>query len=110
MAALWFKTSRFGDEKDRVVVRGNGLTTYFASDIAYHKDKLERGFHRIIDIWRADEQELVLPGDGRGFAGGMQRRALFGGNNPKDRLAEAVANVTGIDDSADSGAVFRHYP
>jgi arginyl-tRNA synthetase len=41
--AQWFKTSDYGDEKDRVVVRQNGQTTYFASDIAYHKDKFERG-------------------------------------------------------------------
>jgi arginyl-tRNA synthetase len=57
--AMWFRTNKFGDEKDRVVVRGNGLTTYFASDIAYHKDKLERGFHRIIDIWGADHHGYV---------------------------------------------------
>ena len=44
--ALWFKTSDFGDEKDRVVVRQNGQTTYFASDITYHKDKFERGFSK----------------------------------------------------------------
>ena len=52
--ALWFKTTAFGDEKDRVVVRKNGLTTYFASDIAYHLDKFERGFDRLIDVWGAD--------------------------------------------------------
>ncbi|MBC2744463.1 MAG: arginine--tRNA ligase, partial [Desulfosarcina sp.] len=48
--ALWFKTSDYGDEKDRVVVRQNGQTTYFASDITYHKDKFERGFHKVIDV------------------------------------------------------------
>ncbi|MDM8543390.1 arginine--tRNA ligase [Desulfococcaceae bacterium HSG9] len=52
--ALWFKTTAFGDEKDRVVVRKNGLTTYFASDIAYHLNKFERGFDRLIDVWGAD--------------------------------------------------------
>jgi arginyl-tRNA synthetase len=52
--ALWFKTTSFGDEKDRVVVRQNGLTTYFASDIAYHLNKFERGFDRLIDVWGAD--------------------------------------------------------
>ena len=52
--ALWFKTTAFGDEKDRVVVRKNGLTTYFASDIAYHLNKFERGFNRLIDVWGAD--------------------------------------------------------
>ncbi|MCK4485547.1 MAG: arginine--tRNA ligase [Desulfobacterales bacterium] len=57
--ALWFRTKDFGDEKDRVVVRANGLTTYFASDIAYHKDKFERKFDRIIDIWGADHHGYV---------------------------------------------------
>jgi arginyl-tRNA synthetase len=57
--ALWFRTSDYGDEKDRVVVRANGLTTYFASDIAYHKNKLERGFHRIIDVWGADHHGYI---------------------------------------------------
>lgn len=57
--ALWFRTSSFGDEKDRVVVRGNGRTTYFASDIAYHKNKFDRGFDRIVDIWGADHHGYV---------------------------------------------------
>ena len=57
--ALWFKTSAFGDEKDRVVVRSNGDTTYFASDIAYHLDKFERGFHRLIDVWGADHHGYI---------------------------------------------------
>ena len=52
--ALWLKTSLFGDDKDRVVVRSNGQTTYFASDIAYHRNKLSRGFKILIDIWGAD--------------------------------------------------------
>ena len=57
--ALWFRTEDLGDEKDRVVVRANGMTTYFASDIAYHKDKFERKFDRIIDIWGADHHGYV---------------------------------------------------
>lgn len=57
--ALWFKTSDYGDEKDRVVVRSNGLTTYFASDIAYHQDKFKRGFNRIIDVWGADHHGYI---------------------------------------------------
>ncbi|MBL3599530.1 MAG: arginine--tRNA ligase [gamma proteobacterium endosymbiont of Lamellibrachia anaximandri] len=57
--ALWFRSTAFGDEKDRVVVRDNGQTTYFASDIAYHMDKLERGFDRVIDIWGADHHGYV---------------------------------------------------
>ena len=57
--ALWFRTSEFGDEKDRVVVRSNGQTTYFASDIAYHKDKFDRGFDRVIDVWGADHHGYI---------------------------------------------------
>ena len=52
--AQWFRATAFGDEKDRVVVRENGDSTYFASDIAYHRDKFERGFERVIDVWGAD--------------------------------------------------------
>ncbi|WP_295435538.1 arginine--tRNA ligase [uncultured Thiodictyon sp.] len=57
--AQWFRSSAFGDEKDRVLVRENGQGTYFASDIAYHMDKLERGFERVIDIWGADHHGYV---------------------------------------------------
>ncbi len=57
--ALWFRSSAFGDEKDRVLVRDNGQKTYFASDIAYHADKLERGFSRVIDVWGADHHGYV---------------------------------------------------
>ena len=51
---LWFKTTAYGDEKDRVVIRKNGDPTYFAADIAYHKNKFARGFDILIDIWGAD--------------------------------------------------------
>lgn len=57
--ALWFKSTEYGDEKDRVVVRDNGLKTYFASDIAYHFNKLERGFDVLIDIWGSDHHGYV---------------------------------------------------
>jgi arginyl-tRNA synthetase len=57
--ATWFASSRLGDEKDRVVVRENGQMTYFASDIAYHLNKLERGFDRIINIWGADHHGYI---------------------------------------------------
>lgn len=52
--AWWFRATTFGDRQDRVVIRENGEPTYFASDVAYHLDKLNRGFGRIIDIWGAD--------------------------------------------------------
>lgn len=57
--AWWFKSSELGDEKDRVVVRDNGQPTYFASDIAYHLNKFERGFDTCIDIWGADHHGYV---------------------------------------------------
>jgi len=57
--ALWFRSTDFGDEKDRVVQRDNGQTTYFASDIAYHMDKMERGYDRVIDVWGADHHGYV---------------------------------------------------
>jgi arginyl-tRNA synthetase len=57
--ALWFRATEFGDEKDRVVVRENGLKTYFASDIAYHLDKRERGFERLIDVLGADHHGYI---------------------------------------------------
>lgn len=57
--ALWFRSTDYGDEKDRVVVRDNGIKTYFASDIAYHFNKLERGFDILIDIWGSDHHGYV---------------------------------------------------
>ena len=52
--ALWFKSTEFGDDKDRVVKRANGDNTYFASDISYHLDKYDRGYNRIVNVWGAD--------------------------------------------------------
>ncbi|MCK5662680.1 MAG: arginine--tRNA ligase, partial [Thiotrichaceae bacterium] len=57
--ALWFRSTDFGDEKDRVLVRENGHFTYFATDIAYHQNKLARGFDQIINIWGADHHGYV---------------------------------------------------
>jgi len=57
--ALWFLSTNFGDEKDRVVIRDNGEPTYFASDIAYHMDKFARGYQRVINIWGADHHGYV---------------------------------------------------
>ena len=57
--ALWFRTTAFGDEKDRVVVRQNGDPTYFAADIAYHRNKFQRGFDQVIDIWGADHHGYI---------------------------------------------------
>lgn len=57
--AKWFRSTGYGDEKDRVVQRENGQYTYFASDIAYHADKFERGFDLVIDVWGADHHGYV---------------------------------------------------
>ncbi len=57
--AKWFQSTAFGDEKDRVVQRDNGLYTYFASDIAYHLNKFERGFDKVIDVWGADHHGYI---------------------------------------------------
>jgi len=57
--ALWFKSGEAQDDKDRVLVRSNGVPTYFASDIAYHKEKFDRGFDKVIDVWGADHHGYV---------------------------------------------------
>jgi arginyl-tRNA synthetase len=57
--ALWFRATRFGDDKDRVVRRQNGATTYFASDVAYHLEKFQRGYDLVVDLWGADHHGYV---------------------------------------------------
>jgi len=57
--ALWFRAEHFGDVKDRVIIKGDGEFTYFASDIAYHRKKIERGFSEMIDIWGADHHGYI---------------------------------------------------
>jgi arginyl-tRNA synthetase len=78
--ALWFRSSAFGDEKDRVVQRENGQYTYFASDIAYHADKFERGFERVIDVWGADHHGYIA----------RVRGALAALGLPPERLTVAL--------------------
>lgn len=56
---LWFRSTAFGDEKDRVVIRDTGTPTYFAADIAYHKNKFDRGFDTVIDVWGADHHGYI---------------------------------------------------
>ncbi len=57
--AIWLATSQLGDEKDRVLVRDNGIHTYFAADVAYHLNKLDRGFDTLIDVWGADHHGYI---------------------------------------------------
>lgn len=56
---LWFRSTAFGDEKDRVIVRKSGEPTYFAADVAYHRHKFTRGFHLIVDVWGADHHGYI---------------------------------------------------
>ncbi|HEX9792440.1 MAG TPA: arginine--tRNA ligase [Planctomycetota bacterium] len=58
--ALWFRTTEHGDDKDRVLVRTNGTPTYFGNDLAYHVDKLQRGYASLIDVWGADHHGLLV--------------------------------------------------
>ncbi len=74
--ALWFRSTGFGDEKDRVVRRENGQYTYFASDIAYHADKFARGFERMIDVWGADHHGYIPRVKGALAALGLDSDAL----------------------------------
>jgi arginyl-tRNA synthetase len=74
--ALWFRASQFGDEKDRVVRRSNGATTYFASDVAYHLHKFRRGFDLVVDIWGGPPRLCAPapepPAQALGFTGRLQ--------------------------------------
>lgn len=74
--ARWFRSTQFGDEKDRVVQRENGQYTYFASDIAYHLDKFERGYDLVIDVWGADHHGYVSRVKGALDALGVSRERL----------------------------------
>jgi arginyl-tRNA synthetase len=74
--AKWFTSTAFGDEKDRVVQRDNGLYTYFASDIAYHLNKFERGFDKVIDVWGADHHGYISRVKGALSASGANANRL----------------------------------
>ena len=74
--ATWFRTTDFGDDKDRVVVRENGAKTYFASDIAYHKEKFERGYEQLINVFGSDHHGYIA----------RLRAALAGAGKTADAL------------------------
>ena len=57
--AIWLDTSKSGDDKNRVLIRDDGRATYFASDVAYHKDKIDRGFDKLINVWGADHHGYI---------------------------------------------------
>ena len=74
--AVWFRATRYGDDEDRVLVRSNGVKTYFAPDIAYHLQKCERGFKRLVDVLGADHHGYVARVRGALFAMGQNGDAL----------------------------------
>lgn len=83
--ALWLKSTQYGDDKDRVVIRDNGVPTYLAADLAYHKDKFERGFSKVINIWGADHH---------GYIPRMKAGVAALGYNPDDLEVLIVQLVT----------------
>lgn len=105
--ATWFRSTDFGDDKDRVVLRENGLYTYFASDIAYHADKLARGYDSIIDVWGADHHGYIprvkaaitaLGGDaGKLVVPLIQLVALFRGGEPV-RMGKRSGNYVTLEE------------
>ncbi len=84
--ALWFKSTDFGDEKDRVIVRENGVKTYFASDIAYVLNKLERGFEHLIYVWGADHHGYIA----------RLRAALIALGGPPDRFEVLLTQIVSL--------------
>ena len=107
--ALWFKSTEFGDDKDRVVQKSTGEKTYFGSDIAYHKEKLERGFEKLIDIWGADHHGDVARMKGAMEALGYKDkldiiltqfvRVLEGGKEMK--MSKRAGTYVSVDDLID---------
>jgi len=104
--AVWFKSTEFGDDKDRVVIKSDGQKTYFGSDIAYHKEKLERGFDKLIDIWGADHHGEVARTKGALKALGCENkldviltqfvRVMKGGREMK--MSKRAGTYVSIDD------------
>lgn len=84
--AQWFRSEALGDEKDRVIVRDNGVMTYFASDIAYHDEKFQRGYDRIIDIWGADHHGYIA----------RVRAALQALNHDPDKLSVLLVQFVSL--------------
>ncbi|HZD60392.1 MAG TPA: arginine--tRNA ligase, partial [Anaerolineae bacterium] len=84
--AVWFKATAFGEDKDRVLIRANGEPTYFAADIAYHKNKLKRGFDKIINIWGADHHGYI----------GRIRAAIQALGYPVDRMEIIIGQLVNL--------------
>ena len=85
--AVWLRTTDFGDDKDRVIVRGNGEWTYFAADCAYYLDKRERGFDRVV---------LMLGADHHGYIGRMKAMAACFGDDPDEHLEILIGQLVNL--------------
>ncbi len=83
--ALWLRSTQYGDDKDRVVIRENGIPTYLAADLAYHKNKFERGFSKVINIWGADHH---------GYISRMKAGVAALGFDPESLIVKIVQLVT----------------
>ncbi len=84
--ALWFRTTDFGDDKDRVLRKSDGTLTYFATDIAYHHDKYTRGFTKLVDVWGADHHGYVP----------RMRAAIQALGRPKDSFAVVLIQIVNL--------------
>ncbi|EFC90199.1 arginyl-tRNA synthetase [Dethiosulfovibrio peptidovorans DSM 11002] len=85
--AIWFRSTDFGDDKDRVLFRSNGVPTYFASDVAYHKNKFDRGFDLAIDVWGADHH---------GYVPRMRAAVEALGKSPDDNFAVTLIQFVNL--------------
>jgi arginyl-tRNA synthetase len=85
--AVWLRTTDFGDDKDRVIVRGTGAWTYFAADCAYYLDKRERGFHRVV---------IMLGADHHGYIGRMRAMAACFGDDPDQTLEILIGQLVNL--------------
>ena len=95
--AVWLRTTTFGDDKDRVLMRSSGEFTYFASDIAYHEDKLKRGYDRAIDVWGADHH---------GYVGRMRAAWQALGGEP-DRLELLIMQLVNLMEGGERARMSR---
>lgn len=92
--ATWFKSTEFGDDKDRVLVKQDGTYTYLTPDIAYHKNKLERGFDKIINVWGADHHGYVP----------RMSAAIQALGYPKDKLSVSIIQMVNV---VENGEIVR---
>ncbi|MGC9124595.1 MAG: arginine--tRNA ligase [Caldisericaceae bacterium] len=96
--ALWFKTTVFGDDKDRVIVRNNGEPTYVLGDVAYHINKWGRGFSKAIDVWGADHFGHIIP----------LKALLTGAGLPKDFLEVIIYQIVHLYENGEEIVMSKH--